>query len=374
MSKRNSCFPLLVLLSILSFASAGLFQSAEAKSKAAQWHPGNYIYCTGLDPTDEKVQQMLDASPRFRGVQVLYTWRSCEPTKNGYDFSKIKRHLRMAKLANKHLFVQVQFKGFGSNPYEVCPNYLVNGSPKPGGGYYSAFYAFEFNGKLIRQPASWDPVVQARLLSFLNAMANALKSDPNVSALEAVNLPETASGTVTESVSKAMPKSVEVYNNNLVERFKALNAALPHTQVMQFINWVTASPSFANREASMVQKAIADGVGIGGPDLRPWDASLAAHSYANIPMAVGKVPVGYAVQYPDTHHPIGGGSFADDTIENVKSTYKLAKDLRLNYVFWFGTNNYLNMVKEVLDAPAVRTDPAGGLVKAYPTSITPYLN
>jgi len=373
-ASRNFRNPLLVLFSLVSLAGGALFDSAEAagKSKSARWHPGNYIFCPGMDPSDDEVDRLLHASPKLRGVQVMYTWRSCEPTKNNYNFSTIKRHLRLAKLANKHLFVQVQFKGFGPDPYQTCPSYLVNGSPKPGGGFYSAFSAVQRKGRIIRQPVTWDPVVQARLVSLYTALGTALNSDSNVSALEGVNLPETASPTLEDlagTPNNVMPKNNDVYNSNIVDRLKALNASLPHTQVLQFINFINQSPSFPDRERSMIQKAIAEGVGMGGPDLRPWDEALERHSYSNTPMAAGKIPIGYAVQYMDTKHPVGGGGFANDTIANVRATYDLAKDLKLNYVWWYGTDGYLAMVKEVVSG----TDPAGGLVKTYPNSITPYL-
>jgi len=377
MSKFTRCrVYVLALMSVVQFLSGSLVcQAHAAKSKSAPWHPGNYIYCVNTDPTDAELARLLAASSRFRGVQVMYTWRSCEPTKGNYNFSRIKKHLAMAKAANKHLFVQVQFKGFSPNPYAVCPNYLVSGSAKPGGGYYSAFFTQQIIWGKIKQPVTWDPTVQNRLLALYSALGTALSSDSNVSALEGVNLPETASPndeTLDSADNKnVMPKNKDVYNQNVVDRFKTLNAKLPHTQVLQYINFVLRSPSFPQMEASMLDKAIGEGVGMGGPDLRRWGAS---HTYRLCPDAAGKVPLGYAVQYLDTKHPGPSGGYVDNKISDVRDTYDFARDLKLNYVFWFGTTNYLNMVEEILSAPAIRTDPAGGLVKSYPNSITPMLH
>ncbi|MFN8554787.1 MAG: hypothetical protein U0103_25220 [Candidatus Obscuribacterales bacterium] len=362
---------------LMAFSSAALLSLAivpfpalaEGKSKTAQWHPGHYIL---IGPaSDSKVSDWLSYSPRFRGVQIVYRWNELEPSLGNYNFSAIKRHMALAKAANKHIWAQIQFKGFSADPFEVCPRDL-KGSPKPGGGNYSAFYAYVRNGRIIRQPASWDPAVNHRLKNLLTAMGYALRSDSNASALEGVNMPESASGARPDDIAaqpNVLPLDKDQANNFVIQRFQTLNAALPHTQVMQYTNAIHPTAALPNN-AAMVAKEIAEGVGFGGPDLDPRRSNLVENVYSQCALAAGKIPIGFAVQYADTMSP---GGAADD-VNDVRNTLDLAKGRKLNYVFWTNLDRYIPLVKQVLDQPALRTDPAGGLVKTYPSAIRPLLD
>jgi len=363
------------LLSILLCFSSTVTSTTAATSKSARWHPGNYILL-GFGSSDENVKYWLNYSPLFRGVQVTYKWKDLEPSKNQYDFSSIKRHMQLAKNAHKYLWVQIQYKGFSANPYEVCPTYLV-GSPKPGGGNYSAFFTFpKQSGQLAKQPALWDPAVEARVEALLSRMGEALSADPNISALEGVNTPESTNPGKPEVVAQqpnVMPVDKDRSNQHIIDRAKAFNKSFPHTQVICFMNGIMPTASVPDNRA-MVTKLIPEGIGFGGPDLRRWDSNLVGKVYSQCPFLAGKVSMGFAVQWTDTMHPSKGGALVNDTIENVRDTYALAKELGLNYVFWQNRPGYINLVQQHLNSPEIKVDPAGGLVKKYPASLTPYLN
>src|SRR5688500_3269439 len=62
--------------------------------------------------------------PRFKGAQIMYSWKNFEPQKGQYDFSILKEDYAYLKKYGKEIFVQLQDVTFNPN-YKALPNYLL---------------------------------------------------------------------------------------------------------------------------------------------------------------------------------------------------------------------------------------------------------
>ncbi len=349
---------------LLSLSCAGEASAQSLPQKACRWHPGHYLALPGEDRPTAEMERALNPDTPFKGVQKIYSWNALEPSPGHYDFSLIKADLASLRRRNKRLIVQVWTKTFHPERGPNHPTFL-KGSPKPGGGYYSAVFRPERTGGYSL--AFWDPAVAFQCRNLYRALGKELNCDPNVSALEAVNLDETAWGNIKADEQALRDAGTMAYNRekfgqNMMLMFKGLNDSLPHTVAIQFINWPQdLVPYFVEQVSSM-------GGGIGGPDLHP---DLSIPTYGQLPSVAGLVPLGFAVQWPDTFTPPRSGR--PHNRADVIRTLRFAQQLKLNYVFWIKRSGYIEIVEEVLKDPSVvkQSDPAGGLVARYPLSVLP---
>ena len=84
--------------------------------------PDIYLFL-GSDSAQNHIQQLHHK--HIDGAQIIYSWKTLEPTKNHYNFSAIQRDLGVLKAMHKKLFIQIQDKSFQLNNIPV-PNYLLS--------------------------------------------------------------------------------------------------------------------------------------------------------------------------------------------------------------------------------------------------------
>ena len=338
---------------------------ALAAQKAAEWHPGHYLYIgtAGIDGSK------FSLSSKFRGVEKLYTWEQLEPSEGNYQFGAIHSDLQTLKRLNKHLIVQFQAKAFGhsgSRPNNCTPSDL-KGSQKAGGGQFRGTYV---NGTGALDPVFWDPAVRARLHRLYVHLGQYLSADANASALESVCLSESA---VSQSPQNLSTQNIFTYSEAayiaaLTDGFTALNAALQHATVIQYTNFISSGAGESAALRSLVSNERAAGVGLGGPDLCPpqyGHPSMQAPNgvYGLFPGQSNAIPLGIAVQ-------------SSDAVGEPQVTFRFGRDqLKLNYIYWLDRSGYIEQVAAMLNNSNVvpTGDPAGGLNSRYPASITPLL-
>jgi hypothetical protein len=88
----------------------------------AQSHePANFLYTSSSDLSE--LNTLLKRTD-IQGVQIVYSWKSLEPVKDKYDFSRIDEDLKVLDAARKKLFIQVQDRFFRPQDKNV-PAYLI---------------------------------------------------------------------------------------------------------------------------------------------------------------------------------------------------------------------------------------------------------
>lgn len=71
---------------------------------------------------DDHTDMIEAIKPGVKGFQIRYTWRSLEPWQGGYDFSEIRKDLKLAESQGMQLVVFVEDKSF--NGKYPTPGYL----------------------------------------------------------------------------------------------------------------------------------------------------------------------------------------------------------------------------------------------------------
>lgn len=342
--------------------------AAGTVTKSVRWHPGNYVLVWSHCNADQITAALRDGR-KFRGIQKQYFWNDLEKP-DGFHFDEIGDDLRTLRRLNKHLVIQLQCKAFfttaDGKPNTSCPANL-RGSAKPGGGYYSGTYVTR-TGSL--GPVIWDPAVTARMRTLYRELSRYLNANPNVQALEAVCLSETAVSQDPDAMpNDVMPYSTEAYANNLSYGFRELSNALPHTVVIQYTNFGVGLDIIDR----IVQMEKAAGVGLGGPDLDPF-----GHDAIQAPRGVYQQYINLAGDWSHPNAiPMGTAVQMGDTDPAPEQTYLFGKNtLHLNYIFWIMKPGYIDSVTRMLSDPRIvpQNDPAGGLDSRYPNSTSPYLN
>lgn len=337
-------------------------------TKSVRWHPGHYLLVF-KDTDGSDITASLRDHPKFRGIQKQYCWDDLEKP-DGFHFEEIGADLKTLRQLNKHLILQLQCKAFfttaDGKPNSSCPANL-RGSAKPGGGYYSGTYVTR-TGSL--GPVIWDPAVTARMRTLYRELAKYLNANPNVAALEAVCLSETAVSQDPDAMgSNVMPYSTDAYANNLSYGFRELSSALPNTVVIQYTNFGVGYDIIER----IVQLEKAAGVGLGGPDLDPF-----GHTAIQAPRGVYQQYINLAGDWSRPNAiPMGTAVQMGDTDPTPEQTYLFGKNtLHLNYIFWIKKSGYIDNVTRMLSDPKIvpQNDPAGGLDSRYPSSTSPYLN
>ena len=321
-------------------------------AKGVKWHPGHYMMVKTAATQKEYVH------PSFLGIQKFYYWKNLEPAQGRYDFSEIKSDLAFLGKHGKRLVIQIQTKAFGEGA-NVAPACLKN--PEFGGGLYKTTTG-SYN------PVIWNDKVNARLLALYRALGKEFNSDPY---LEAVVIPETAP---SSSIARGTPQpgvepfTIRKFVDALKIGMKTLKDAFLNTVVIQYTNF----PPEALQELTDYQKEI--GVGLGGPDIRPYDTGLSGSSkgvYRFYPQLSGIVPLGTAVQSEDYVRKTRKGPLDPTPVNEI---YEFGRDkLHLNYIFWLDKPRYFDKVEAMMKSPWFPKDPAGGLDARCPKTIAPRL-
>jgi hypothetical protein len=266
----------------------------------------------------------------FDGAQVAYSWRQLEHEKGKYDFAIIEEDLALLKRHGKKLFIQVQDVSF-SMKWNHAPAYLLNDTIYHGGA--NKQYRFINNNQADYQELGWvtrrwDPAVQERLHKLYTALGK--KYDGIV---EGVNTEETAADFGTGALHPP-GFSFQRYRDAWKENLTALKKAFPKSTVIVYANFMPGG--FQPGQDSTLLKSIytfawENNIGVGGPDLLPYNRWQMTNSYGFIRDSYMKVPTGVAVQ-DGTYEYISPATNKAITAEEI---YQFGKDyLHLSYIFW----------------------------------------
>jgi hypothetical protein len=257
--------------------------------------------------------------PDIAGAEVIYVWMNLEPTKDGYDFSIVEEDLALAKARGKEIYIEIGDRFFQPNA-RYLPKYILN-DPEYGGGLAPQIEP-GMTGWVTRH---WDPDVRARFQKLIAALAK--QFDGRIAGLV---LTETALG-----LQKELPEGFTCDGYYEAQKANALAArhAFKQSHVVQYVNFWPCE--FANGRGYMSRFfdfAVANRIGVGGPDVVPWSKGQMISSYAFIRAYQDKVPVvAMAVQEPTLEYknPETGKPFTRREFERFAMVYLGVDDL-----FW----------------------------------------
>ncbi len=282
-----------------------------------KFHPGNYMLVRKMGKIDLALFDAAVKNDDFRGVQVRYTWRELEKRKNQYDFSIIEKHLNYLQKHGKRLVIQIQDKSF-SKKGKFVPNYLLKDPEYAGGVVKNKPGGFT--------PKKWNANVRKRLDALYHALGARFNDEPNI---EGIVLVESIAGTWHTCKDKFRKNdyTAEAYRDGLIKLMSSAKDSFPNTTVIQYINGLDCAMHYL---ADIASHANAIGVGLGGPDIHPYNPWLTENAYQYYFKYRGKIPLGAAVQYNDYEFMTDKG--VKITTEELLLYGK--NTLGLNYIFW----------------------------------------
>ncbi|HTU68459.1 MAG TPA: hypothetical protein VMF52_21140 [Steroidobacteraceae bacterium] len=227
------------------------------------------------------------------GVQIVYTWKSLEPAPDEYDFSQIETDLRFLSQRGKKLFVQVQDRFFLPTARNV-PRYLLE-RPEYGGGL-----APQADNPGEGQPEGhgwvamqWNAAVRARFQALLRALAR--RFDGRVYG---INLPESSADIDRENDRTGF--DCDAYFAAEMENARVARQAFRESRVVQYVNFWPCEWNDDRRYMSrFFEFAARQRLGLGGPDIVPWQRAQMNNSYPFFNRYRGRLDVvAMAVQEP----------------------------------------------------------------------------
>jgi hypothetical protein len=285
--------------------------------------PANFLYMASGDL--DKSRALLQR-PDIDGVQIVYSWKSLEPTKGKYDFSNIEHDLSTTDALHKRLFLQIQDRFFSLKDRNV-PDYLLS-EPQYDGGL-AAQVDNPGEGKPVGHgwvAMQWNPAVRERYQALLRALA--AKFDGKVYG---INLPETAADIDQKSDQSGF--SCDSYFNAEMQNLKTARAAFVKSHVVQYVNfWPCEWANDHNYMGRLFAYAAENRVGLGGPDIVPYRKAQMKNSYPFFNRYKGKLDlVALAVQEPTLTYknPKTGKRFTKDEFVRFASNY-----LGADIIFW----------------------------------------
>lgn len=284
----------------------------------------------GMDRAQLKDTGKWATNGIFDGVQIAYSWNQLEQEKDKYDFSLIKKDLKLLKQYGKKLFIQIQDASF-SLKWNLIPRYLRTDTVYNGGAniHYKFRNAEETDYRELGwMSRRWDKAVQDRLHKLYAALGKEFDG-----IIEGINTEETA---VEYGKGPLHPPgfSFKRYRDATLENLSALKKSFPKSIVIVYANFMPGGyipGGDSTLLKSVYEFAWTNHIGVGGPDLFPYKKGQMNNSYRFIKDSYKKVPTSLAVQdgnydyiNPQTKKPI--------TAEEI---YEFAKDeLHLTYLFW----------------------------------------
>lgn len=286
----------------------------------ASAQPQNFVYL-GQDELDQALPIL--ERPDIAGAQVMYVWRNLEPAKGEYDFSMIEHDLGLARARGKAMYIEVLDRFFRPDARHL-PQYMLDG-PEYGGGLapQGAVKPHPWSGWIARQ---WDPEVRARFQALLKALAR--RFDGRIAG---IILTESAAAIDSENP----PEGWDCERYFEAEKANALVArrAFRRSHVVQYVNfWPCSTYNQPDYMGRFFEFAVANRIGVGGPDIVPWQKGQMLNSYAFIRVYKDKVPVvAMAVQEPTLEYvnPDTGKPFTRQEFERFASLY-----LGARVIFW----------------------------------------
>lgn len=288
--------------------------------------PANFLF---LDADDMSDHRDLLARPDIAGGQIIYPWRQLEPRKDQYDFSKLEQDLAVARSLHKKLWVSISDRTF-SLKWKGMPDYLSDDPQYQGGIVFQYSYPGTKsgtnktpNGVIAMQ---WNPAVRARYQKLLRALAAHFDGK-----IYGIDLGETAMDANLSEGEKGF--TCDGYFDGEMENIVAARAAFHKTAVVMFANFWPCNWNDSRHYMSRAfAEAAAHGIGMGGPDIYPFNPALMRNSYRFLNDYRGRLKlVAMSVQEPDLDFidPKTGKPFTKDDFTGFARDY-----LGANIIFW----------------------------------------
>jgi hypothetical protein len=288
--------------------------------------PANFLFLDADDVSDHR--DML-ARPDIAGGQVIYSWRLLEPRKDHYDFSKVGRDLAVVEGLHKKLWVSISDRTF-SLQWKGMPDYLTNDLEYRGGVVPQYSYpgtkpdaSQVANGVVAMQ---WEPSVRHRFQKLLNALAARFDG-----RIYGIDLGETAMSAHLSEGEKSF--TCDGYFDAEMENIAVARKAFQKTNVVMFANFWPCEWNDDHRYMSRAFAYAADhNIGIGGPDIYPFNKGQMKNSYRFLNAYRGKLKlVAMSVQEPDLDFvdTQTGKPFSKDDFKNFARDY-----LGADIIFW----------------------------------------
>jgi hypothetical protein len=212
------------------------------------------------------------------------------------------------------------------------PRYLLEDAQYHGGA--DKQYGIENNDEAHAVPAGWvarrwDPAVQERFHQLLLALGK--EFDGKVAG---INLPETAVD--FGETGRLFPKGFTpaAYLDAIITNMVVLKRAFPKSITMQYANFMPGEwlpDDDRSYLRTVYQRAVELKIGVGGPDLLPYQPAQMKHSYPLIKNCAGKIPTGVAVQdgnYERKNPRTGRQVSVPGLVEFA------TEQLKVDYIFW----------------------------------------
>ncbi|MCG8310911.1 MAG: hypothetical protein MI975_26215 [Cytophagales bacterium] len=276
---------------------------------------------------------------RFKGAQIMYSWKDLEPKKGQYDFSKIRKDYEYLGKYKKKLFIQLQDVTFNKK-YKAIPPYL-NSDEYDGG----AILAYSDHGLPEGWVAKrWNKKVRERFALLLIALGKEFDGK-----IEGINLQETSIGVIPKTDTTF---SEQKYVAGLKANMLTLKKAFPNSTTIIYANFIPGEflPWVDKGYLKGIYKYGEEiGVGLGAPDLMVTRKGQLNHALTQMHEGKYTVPLGIAVQDgnyigktgadEDYNEHMDKGNRARSNI--VPMLHGFAKDfLRVNYMFWVNQEPY----------------------------------
>lgn len=314
----------------------------------------NYIYFNHREIAGKNIREDKALhDPRFTGAQIVYTWRSLEPSKDHYDFSAIREDIAyLNSLGGKKVWIQIQEKSFAPQIKNV-PDYILNEPIYNGGVIKQSMLSaperdpnkpvtddeYGWSAKM------WDKPVRDQFQKLLLALGTAFDGK-----IEGINFSESSIDIGTENAdgTTSFPKdfSSRNYVDAIESNMTVLSKAFKKSTAMVYLNFLPDEWLPWNDKGYMkglFSTAEKLKMGVGGPDLMPYRKSHMNQSY------------GFFKLYPD--HLVKAMAVQDGNLRQInphskkKNTVKDILEfsqnyLGLDYIFWVEDQPYFD--EEVL--------------------------
>lgn len=314
----------LILKKLLLTITFLLLSSISTAPFCEQQLPKLFLY-VGNDANLTVYQKVL-SKPYIAGVQVMYTWKELEPSKNVYNFSRIENDLRFLNSMHKQLFIQLQDRSFQPNLVYV-PDYIRQDSIYHGG--VAQQYDFPGEGKPITTgwvARVWDPAVQMRFQLLIRKLASQYDG-----RIYGINLPETAVDFNPHELPTGF--TPDKYFQAEIQNMLALRQAFTKSLAMQYINFFPGEwNNDHNYMGRLFATAIKNNIALGGPDVVPYRKGQMKNSYPFFHLYNKKlISVGMAVQEGDYTYQ----NPKTKDYYNYTGFYQFARDyLGATILFW----------------------------------------
>ncbi len=298
--------PLFILTITLAVAPA--FPVIAGGAVELKHHQGHYV---SLNPEDDAARIMPElVLPGVRGVQIRYPWKSLEPERGRYDFSRIEHDLEQARRLGLRLVAFIQDKSFFTEEHHL-PAYLEA-------------YALPFKrGGMVAK--RWDPLIVERLEALFSALGQRFDTEPY---FEGIALQESAMG-FSREIETRHGYTPEKYRDALISILRGARRGLPNSQIFWYMNFLEGKQAYL---AEVAEVAVAERIAMGGPDVLPERASLVRLTYPLYPRFAGRLTLFCSIQNDSYAHRREDDAGRYWTPEEL---LLFARDrLHVSYLFW----------------------------------------